>query len=85
MGCQACGEQRQGGQRQFSDWERVCRSLSAERSGEEEEESSLSQSSSFSCALSPTTCCVAEIFPTDCIILHLMGTSKSGSAHGAGN
>lgn len=29
--------------------------------------------------------CVAGVFPPDCIILHLMGTGKSGSAHGAGN
>ena len=40
MGCRGCGEKRQGGQRQFSDWERAYRSLSAGRSGEEEEESS---------------------------------------------
>lgn len=44
------------GVRKFSDWERACRSLSAGRPGEEEEESLGSQFSSFSSALSPTTC-----------------------------
>lgn len=42
--------------RQFSDWERECRNLSEGRPGEEEEEESLvSQFSSFSSVLSPTT------------------------------
>lgn len=40
--------------------------------------------SSFSSALSPTTCCLARIFLLT-IILHLAGTDKSGAAHGAGN
>lgn len=41
--------------RQFSDWERECRNLSEGRPGEEEEESLVSQFSSFSSVLSPTT------------------------------
>lgn len=84
-GYQGCGEQRQRqGKRKFSDWERACRNLSAERPGEEEEESLVFQFASSSSALSPTTCCLARIFLLT-IILHLAGTHKSRSAHGAGN
>lgn len=74
----------EAGGRKFSDWERVCRSLSAERPGEEEEESLVSQFSSFFSALSSTTCCLARTFLLT-VILHLAGTDKSWSAHGAVN
>lgn len=50
------------GLKKFSDWERVCRNLSEGRPGEEEEEESfVSQFSSFSSELSPTAC-LARIF-----------------------
>lgn len=52
--------------RKFSDWERVCRNLS-ERRPEEKEESLVSQFSSFSSVLSPTTC-LARIFLLTIII-----------------
>lgn len=71
--------------RKFSDWERACRSLSTGRPGEEEEESLVAQFSSFSSALSPTTCCLARTFLLT-VILHLAGTDNLWfTAHGAIN